>query len=221
MTSPTSVTVGRPAAAQRRPTVFIGNDERGVGARGRSEGAQRRPTVFIGNARDIVGEGKVVSVNAQRRPTVFIGNDRASDRRHDFGVTPLNEGRRCSSAMTPCHSWVPLSSHPAQRRPTVFIGNDRESMMRVDIAGCAQRRPTVFIGNDPRHIGRCSALDATAQRRPTVFIGNDPPNRHSPVSTSATLNEGRRCSSAMTPLTPTHAARRSGRSTKADGVHRQ
>ena len=41
--------------------------------------AQRRPTVFIGNDKTWPAEPLNVLNRAQRRPTVFIGNDRVID----------------------------------------------------------------------------------------------------------------------------------------------
>ena len=64
---------------------------------------------------------------------MFIGNDLRAHDAHDVRArVPLNEGRRCSSAMTWEASQVAIMVDPAQRRPTVFIGNDFTGWRRDD-----------------------------------------------------------------------------------------
>ena len=66
-----------------------------------------------------------------------------------------------------------------------------------------------------------AALANHAQRRPTVFIGNDSLPAPGHRSQRSPLNEGRRCSSAMTGVDRRPLIYLDTRSTKADGVHRQ
>ena len=55
--------------------MFIGNDDsRADHVYEYGADAQRRPTVFIGND-CVAGGSRSATANAQRRPTVFIGND--------------------------------------------------------------------------------------------------------------------------------------------------
>ena len=113
--------------------------------------AQRRPTVFIGNDTPPCRHAgsTLATLNEGRRCSSAMTN------RIQPGfkpMAPLNEGRRCSSAMTPVHPSWRTERCCAQRRPTVFIGNDDAGTLDRATGTDAQRRPTVFIGNDDRAI---------------------------------------------------------------------